>query len=322
MTENKSNQNLQTTNSWTPEQIQLIQNTVAKGTTVDELKLFFHIANKYQLDPLIREVWCVKYGTVPATIFTGRDGFLSIAHRSKLFNGMKTIPNFDDSGKLISATCTVYKKEMEHPIEITVWNQEYNTGKSNWAKMPITMLSKVAESQALRKAFNISGIYAEEEKYAIAETQTTVDANHVEVLSDEIQKQIDEANTKGELLLIWDANKSIQKKSFFVSAIQKRKKEVEVDVKPIPEQNSKSPKQHQDNQAKEMFDFHNNPKNAKQNEEEILSGIIQNIAVCEQVKDVNAYLEMIPDLKNDARIVAAANARKLAIGKALKGEKV
>jgi hypothetical protein len=41
--------------------------------------------------------------------------------------------------------------------------KEYSTGKALWASKPKTMLIKVAESQALRRAFSISGIYSPEE---------------------------------------------------------------------------------------------------------------------------------------------------------------
>ena len=153
--------------SWTQSQIQLIKDTVAKGVTNDEFALFLYTATKYNLDPLIKQIWCVKYGTAPAAIFTGRDGFLAKAHESGKFDGLKTTPQFGQDGKVVSATCAVYRKDMKHPIEVTVYLQEYNSGKANWAKMPTTMICKVAESQALRKAFSISGIYSEEEGFAI-----------------------------------------------------------------------------------------------------------------------------------------------------------
>lgn len=160
--------------SWTPEQQQLIKDTVAKGVTDDEFKLFLYTATKYNLDPLIGQIWCVKYGTSPASIFAGRDGFLAKAHESGQFNGMEAEPKFDQNGNLVSATCSVHRKDMEHPVTVTAYLAEYNSGKANWAKMPITMICKVAESQALRKAFSISGIYSEEERFAIENSNKPV----------------------------------------------------------------------------------------------------------------------------------------------------
>jgi phage recombination protein Bet len=148
---------------WTEEDKKLIRDTVAKGTSDSEFKLFLYTAAKYGLDPLVKQIWCVKYGNQPAAIFTGRDGFLSIAHRSGKFNGMETVALKDDKGNLVGARCTVWRKDMEHPFVVEVSLNEYNTHKGNWAKMPETMIKKVAESQCLRKAFDVSGIYAPEE---------------------------------------------------------------------------------------------------------------------------------------------------------------
>lgn len=144
---------------WTAQDVALIKHTVASGATESEFKLFLYTASKYGLDPLVKQVWCIKYGTRPAAIFTSRDGFLSIAHRSGQFNGMKTEPVLGDDKMLIAASCRVWRKDMSNPFEVTVYRQEYDTGQGNWQKMPITMLCKVAESQCLRRAFDISGLY-------------------------------------------------------------------------------------------------------------------------------------------------------------------
>ena len=147
---------------WSEDDKKLIRDTVAKGTSESEFKLFLYTASKYGLDPLVKQIWCVKYGNQPAAIFTGRDGFLSIAHRSGHFDGMETVA-IKEKGKLIGARCTVWREDMTHPFVVEVSLNEYNTHKSNWQKMPETMIKKVAESQCLRKAFDISGIYAPEE---------------------------------------------------------------------------------------------------------------------------------------------------------------
>lgn len=237
---------------WTNDQLQLIKKTVASGATDNEFQLFLYMARKYNLDPLTRKIWLVKYGTASASIFTGRDGFLQKAHESGQFNGMKTVPQFDDKGLLISATCTVWRKDMQHPIEVTVWNKEYNTGKSNWARMAITMLSKVAESQALRKAFDISGIYAEEEEQAIAQTQT-VDVKGEEILSEDLVVQIATCDTEEQLMALYKANKNLQGKVFFRDALAKRKAELQpkdditnpkynINQQPEPQKNTKADK--------------------------------------------------------------------------------
>jgi len=176
---------------WSREQIELIKRTVAKGASDDELKLFLHLAARYDLDPFTRQIWFIKYGD-DAHIFTGRDGFLHIAHRSGAFNGMQTqlreepvpfeIRYYNRKEKKVEAlkrpsqfvaTCTVYRKDMEQPFICEVWESEYSTGQGLWPTKRRVMIQKVAEASTLRRAFDISGLYLPEE----------VSENEVEVVS-------------------------------------------------------------------------------------------------------------------------------------------
>ncbi len=75
-----------------PEKLNLIKTTVARDCTNTEFELLLYLASKYHLDPLARQIWAVKYGTEPARIFTGRDGYREIAHRSGKFDGMESGP--------------------------------------------------------------------------------------------------------------------------------------------------------------------------------------------------------------------------------------
>ncbi|MGI5839310.1 MAG: RecT family recombinase [bacterium] len=103
----------------------------------------------------------MKYGNNPANIFTGRDGFLSIAHRSGQFDGMESGARVE--GDEIIGWCKVYRKDMERPFTVEVALSEYSTGQNLWKTKPRTMIQKVAESQCLRRAFDISGLYSPEE---------------------------------------------------------------------------------------------------------------------------------------------------------------
>jgi len=178
-------------NPWSKEQIELIKRTVAKGASDDELKLFLHLAARYDLDPFTRQIWFIKYGD-DAHIFTGRDGFLHIAHRSGAFNGMQTqlreepigfeIRYYNRKEKKVEvlkrpsqfvAVCTVYRKDMTEPFVCEVWESEYSTGQGLWPTKRRVMIQKVAEASTLRRAFDISGLYLPEE----------VSENEVEVVS-------------------------------------------------------------------------------------------------------------------------------------------
>ena len=146
---------------YSQQQVQLIRDMCAKDCTENEFLLLMQLARTYQLDPFAKQIWAVKYGNNPAAIFCGRDGFLAIAHRSGKFDGMESGTRKD--GDDLIGWCKVYRKDMSRPFEVEVSLSEYSTGKNLWQTKPKTMIVKVAESHALRRAFGISGLYAPEE---------------------------------------------------------------------------------------------------------------------------------------------------------------
>ena len=146
---------------YNPQQIQLIRDMCARNCTDNEFLLLMQLAKTYQLDPFAKQIWAVKYGNNPAAIFCGRDGFLAIAHRSGKFDGMESGTRKD--GDDLIGWCRVYRKDMSRPFEVEVSLSEYSTGKNLWQTKPKTMIVKVAESHALRRAFGISGLYSPEE---------------------------------------------------------------------------------------------------------------------------------------------------------------
>jgi phage recombination protein Bet len=163
------------------EKVELIKKTVAKDANDLELQMFLHLCNQYKLDPFLKEIYFMKrkvynsykqgYDEVP-TMMVSRDGFLAIAHKSGAFDGMDTEAIYDDKGNLVGARCTVYNKSFAHPVSQSVLFKEYcvytKDGKAQglWSTKPETMIKKVAEAQALRKAFNVHGVYMPEEMEA------------------------------------------------------------------------------------------------------------------------------------------------------------
>jgi phage recombination protein Bet len=153
------------------DKISLIKAKVAPNCTDTEFKLLMYMSQKYNLDPLLRQIWAVKFGNSPAQIYAGRDGFLEIAHRSGHFDGMKTDVYYEtvkgkdgvEVQKIKGATCTVWRNDMAHPFVSDVLFSEYDTGKNLWITKPSVMIGKVAESVCLRKAFSVSGLYSPEE---------------------------------------------------------------------------------------------------------------------------------------------------------------
>lgn len=150
----------------TTEQMDLIKSTIAKNATSDELKLFLYRCRQMGLDPLKPgHIHFVKYGNNPGTIIIGIDGFRSKASLTGKHTGTKRGVLRDAAGTCVGGWCEVYRSDWTQPAREEVSLHEYNTGKAQWAKMPETMIKKVAEVSALRMAFpeELGGVYSDDE---------------------------------------------------------------------------------------------------------------------------------------------------------------
>jgi phage recombination protein Bet len=145
------------------EKYALAKEMVAKGASDSEFEMLIHIANKYHLDPLLKEIWCYRAFGNTSTIMTSRDGYLAIAHRSGQLDGMQSGIVKDEAGKLSKAWCEIWRKDMSHSFKAEVDYAEYKQNSTTWQKYPSAMLIKVAEVFALKRAFSISGMLTQEE---------------------------------------------------------------------------------------------------------------------------------------------------------------
>lgn len=164
---------------WSPEQVDTIRHTVAKGASDYELEMFLHLSQTYGLDPFAKEIWFVKMGNTP-TITTSRDGYLKIANRNPHFQGISADVVYEgdsfrktkdgvehvygarDRGQPIGAYCFVYRDDRVYPVYVYAPFKDYRKG-GLWNTYPHAMILKVAEAQALKRAFGISGLVTREE---------------------------------------------------------------------------------------------------------------------------------------------------------------
>lgn len=147
---------------FTPEQLKLITSTVAKGATPDELTLFLYRCKTLGLDPLKPgQVHFIKFGGAAGAIVVGLEGFRSRAAATGKLAGVKRGAIRNADGHLLGAWAEVYRSDWKECAREEVPLSEYNTGKGPWAKMPETMIKKVAECAALRMAFPdaLGGVY-------------------------------------------------------------------------------------------------------------------------------------------------------------------
>lgn len=166
--------------TYNKEQVELVKNTVAKGATDDELKMFMYLASQYNLDPFKKEIWFMKYSG-QTTIMTSRDGYLKYAQASSEFEGL--ISFVVKEGDTFEIDASEYKVTHKFGIKrgniIGAWAKcdragkkpfisyvdfkEYNQRNRVWNKYPSAMIQKVAETFVLKRAFGINGLVTQEE---------------------------------------------------------------------------------------------------------------------------------------------------------------
>lgn len=168
------------------EDIELIKSTITPGATENEIKTFLYLCKEYNLDPLKKEIYFLKYGG-KSTIITSRDGYLKIANLNENFDGLESdvvyqgdkLTKRDDGSlyieygehhlvfdktKLTGAFCSVFRKDRAKATTVFVSIKDYyKKGAPIWDQYINAMILKVAEAMALKRAFAISGLVTREE---------------------------------------------------------------------------------------------------------------------------------------------------------------
>ena len=140
--------------------IAAIKQTVCKGASDAQLRMFIEVCKSTGLNPWLKEIWFVAEKGI---IMAARDGYLRVANQNPAFDGMETRVERDNNQVPIKATCTVWRKDRSHPIICEAYFSEYRKAGPVWSQYPSAMISKVAEVLALKRSFTINGCVSEEE---------------------------------------------------------------------------------------------------------------------------------------------------------------
>lgn len=143
--------------------------TAFKGDVSNEqMMALLIVANQYGLNPWTKEIYAFpdrQNGIVPVV---GVDGWSRIINEHPQFDGMDF--NQDEQ----SCTCTIYRKDRGHPIQVTEYMAECKREVGPWKSHPRRMLRHKAMIQCARLAFGFVGVYDPDEADRIVEAQPNV----------------------------------------------------------------------------------------------------------------------------------------------------
>ena len=142
--------------------VETLKATCIKNATNEELMSFVLVAQKYNLDPLTRQIYAFpsKGGIVPVVSV---DGWLHLINSHQEFDGIEFEYLDDEQGKPISCTAIVHRKDRNHATRVTEFFAECFRATEPWKQFPKRMLRHKVIKESARIAFGISGITDEDE---------------------------------------------------------------------------------------------------------------------------------------------------------------
>lgn len=128
----------------------------------EQMMALLIVADQYGLNPFTKEIYAFpdKGGIIP---IVGVDGWARIINEHPQFDGMEF--SKDES----ECTCTIYRKDRSHPIQVTEYMAECRRPTSPWSSHPRRMLRHKAMIQCARIAFGFVGIHDDDEAERIIE---------------------------------------------------------------------------------------------------------------------------------------------------------
>ncbi len=163
-----------------------LKSTVFKGASDDELLALVVVANEYQLNPFLKEIYAFPGkggGIVP---IVSVDGWNRLANNHPQMDGLEFEFAHDPKGDLISCTSIFYRKDRARPVKVTEYLSECARPTEPW-KMKHRMLRHKALIQGARVAFGFGGLFDEDEARDIIARDPVANAKTVREATPEPQ---------------------------------------------------------------------------------------------------------------------------------------
>lgn len=197
----------------------------AERITDQEVVMFINLCKYNSLNPWLREAYCIKYGSSPATMVVGKETFQKRADADPNYNGEQAgviVETADgqierregclvlENEQLLGGWAKVYRKDRTRPSYEEVKLTEYDTGKSLWKGKKATMIRKVALVHALREAFpSTFGSLCDESEVHVDAESTAVELDDAGQAPAPRWARIKEAAEQADALTVEEAECSV-----------------------------------------------------------------------------------------------------------------
>jgi len=178
-----------------PQTMEVVRAIFAKNCSPAEMATAIHLAERYGLDPLAKEVWAIKrQPSEPALIMVSRDGLLKAAKRDPQFQGLSSgvvkagdefafdpvagtvAHRFGEKRGDILGAWALAKHKSRDPVAVFVDFREYRGNSPIWSKYPSAMIEKTAQVVALKRQFDLTGLRGEDEGEDVGDAQASAPA--------------------------------------------------------------------------------------------------------------------------------------------------
>lgn len=140
-----------------------LKGTVFQRASNEEMLALVVVANAYDLNPFLKEIYAFPAkggGIVP---IVSVDGWNKMLIRQEQFDGIEFEMMDNEDGTPYSCTATIYVKGRARPVKITEYFDECYRKTEPWDNMPRRMLRNRTLCQASRVAFGFAGVYDADE---------------------------------------------------------------------------------------------------------------------------------------------------------------
>jgi phage recombination protein Bet len=133
-----------------------LMQTAFRGCSESEFVALVIVANEYELNPLLREIYAFpkKGGGIQAIV--GYDGWIKIANRHPQYDGIEFYHVEDEKGAMKAVEGVLYRKDRSHPTKKMVYLKEFKRNTEPWNNQPNHMLDVRCFCHTVRLGLGVS----------------------------------------------------------------------------------------------------------------------------------------------------------------------